>query len=130
MPKEIDRFTSFAERYIIMRAQHFSMGKEKEQAWLALQDAKGIYGMVQEDERRRQETEAATQAGVDQQAQQAGRHPIHIPRVAMPSVMPPLTVAQMDAVHKLAAQPHVKKKMRDDPTILRNIIQSVRKMLP
>ena len=43
----VDRFTSFAERYVIERAAKFTEGKELEEAWRALQDADKIYGMIQ-----------------------------------------------------------------------------------
>src|SRR3954471_4515981 len=46
MAEPLDRFRSFCERYIIERAGKFDVGREQEQAWLALQDAKKIYGMV------------------------------------------------------------------------------------
>lgn len=48
MAEQLDRFRSFTERYIIERATHFEIGREQEQAWLALQDAKKIYGMIAE----------------------------------------------------------------------------------
>ena len=35
-----DRFRSFAERYIIARAPEFTKGKELEEGWQAIQDAK------------------------------------------------------------------------------------------
>lgn len=44
----VDRFESFAERYIIERAHAFQPGREKEDAWQALNDAEKVYGMVQE----------------------------------------------------------------------------------
>ena len=56
-------FQSFAERYIIERAGTFRAGKEQEDAWLALQDAKKIFGMVTEADRSMQPTIMAEQAG-------------------------------------------------------------------
>lgn len=40
---DYDRFRSFAERYVIERATHFEVGKEREMAWNATLDAKTIY---------------------------------------------------------------------------------------
>jgi hypothetical protein len=40
---EVDRFRSFAERYIVERAGQFEKGKEREEAWQATLDAKTIY---------------------------------------------------------------------------------------
>lgn len=45
--EQIDRFASFAERYIIERASTFRPGNEKQDAWLALQDAQRVYDMIQ-----------------------------------------------------------------------------------
>ena len=46
MAEQVDRFRSFLERYVIARASHFEVGREQEQAWLAIQDGKKVYGMV------------------------------------------------------------------------------------
>lgn len=47
----IDRFRSFAERYVVERARGFTNGKELEEAWRATQDAKKIYNMIEEASR-------------------------------------------------------------------------------
>lgn len=46
MAEQLDRFRSFIERYVIARAGTFEVGREQEQAWLAIQDAKAVYGMA------------------------------------------------------------------------------------
>ncbi len=43
---QIDRFRSFAERYIIERARNFTKGKELEEGWQAAQDAKKLYQII------------------------------------------------------------------------------------
>jgi hypothetical protein len=43
---EEERFRSFAERYVIERAQSFTVGHEQEEAWRALLDAKSLYMQV------------------------------------------------------------------------------------
>lgn len=40
------RFRSFVERYVIARAEHFAVGREKEDAWLATKDAESIYAHI------------------------------------------------------------------------------------
>ena len=45
-PNAPDRFRSFAERYIIARAPEFTKGKELEEGWQAIQDAKKLYQMT------------------------------------------------------------------------------------
>lgn len=46
MNTEEERFRSFAERYIIERAQSFAIGEEREAAWKALLDAKSAYMQI------------------------------------------------------------------------------------
>jgi hypothetical protein len=41
------RFRSFVERYLIERASTFQPGKEREDAWLCVQDAKTIYANIE-----------------------------------------------------------------------------------
>jgi hypothetical protein len=41
-----DRFRSFAERYVIERASTFVKGRELEEGWRAIQDAKKLYVMI------------------------------------------------------------------------------------
>lgn len=43
---DFDRFRSFAERYVVERATHFTKGKEREDAWQATLDAKTIYANI------------------------------------------------------------------------------------
>ena len=43
---EYDRFRSFVERYLVARAEHFGMGKELEQGWQTILDAKTLYGRI------------------------------------------------------------------------------------
>lgn len=45
--KSDPRFRSFAERYIIARANYFRVGHETEDAWNCLLDAKRVYKMAQ-----------------------------------------------------------------------------------
>lgn len=67
MAEQLDRFRSFCERYVIARAGTFEVGREQEQAWLAIQDAKKVYGMCAD---AKNETDPApTQAGVGGVAQ-------------------------------------------------------------
>jgi hypothetical protein len=46
--QEKARFRSFAERYVIERAQGFPVGHELEHAWAAIEDAKKMYGMIEQ----------------------------------------------------------------------------------
>lgn len=41
-----ERFRSFAERYVVARAAHFTPGQEQEQAWAAILDAKAMYNGI------------------------------------------------------------------------------------
>jgi hypothetical protein len=41
-----DRLSSFIERYVIERASTFTKGKELEDGWRAVQNAKKIYQMI------------------------------------------------------------------------------------
>ena len=72
----IDRFQSFAERYVIERASHYRGGNEQQDAWQALQDAKKIYDMIGEATRLRNAAETPDQqapvqnGGAGQPAQQ------------------------------------------------------------
>lgn len=43
---DFDRFRSFAERYVVARAEHFRIGHEREDAWSATMDAKTVYGNI------------------------------------------------------------------------------------
>ena len=54
-----DRFRSFAERYIIARAPEFTKGKELEEGWQAIQDAKKLYQMTANSSRDAEEAENA-----------------------------------------------------------------------
>lgn len=71
---QYDRFRSFAERYLAARAAGFTVGKELEEGWQAIQDAKKLYQMIgrasvdaEPDLRQRVEAELnATQQGVAQ----------------------------------------------------------------
>lgn len=74
MAEQLDRFRSFVERYVIARAGHFEVGREQEQAWMAIQDAKKVYGMVAD---AKNETDPEpTQAGIAGVAQApAGLNP-------------------------------------------------------
>lgn len=45
---EKERFRSFAERYVVARAPSFRAAHEKEDAWLAVEDAKRIYLQIGE----------------------------------------------------------------------------------
>jgi hypothetical protein len=73
MAEPLDRFRSFCERYIIERAGKFDVGREQEQAWLALQDAKKIYGMVAEAKNETDKEPSSWPAG--QGAQQGTPNP-------------------------------------------------------
>lgn len=75
------RRTSFIERYIIERARHFRVGYEKEDGWLAIQDAGKLYEMIQQnDEEHRGEVKQA------------------FLRAVMPATAPLLSPAEMTAV--------------------------------
>jgi hypothetical protein len=53
MADNYDRFRSFAERYIIARADKFKPGSEREDGWLALKDAETLYEMIGRTAQRR-----------------------------------------------------------------------------
>lgn len=42
-----DKFRSFAERYVIERADSFRTGFEKEDGWEAIQTARSLYKMIE-----------------------------------------------------------------------------------
>ena len=44
---DLDRFRSFAERYVIERAASFRKGFEKEDGWEAIQTARSLYKMIE-----------------------------------------------------------------------------------
>lgn len=46
--KSDQRFRSFAERYVIARADKFRVGHEAEDGWHALMDAKRLYTMIRQ----------------------------------------------------------------------------------
>jgi hypothetical protein len=46
MTDDETRFRSFAERYLVGRAHHFEVGKEKEQAFLTIEDARYAYDQI------------------------------------------------------------------------------------
>jgi hypothetical protein len=62
-----DRFRSFAERYIIARAETFTKGKELEEGWQAIQDAKKLYQMTNDASRDAEDTEKAKEIARAQQ---------------------------------------------------------------
>lgn len=87
MPQEVDRFTSFAERYIVARAATFAVGNEKQGAWIALLDAEAIYKMIGQRTAARNNGEpnpAPTQggwlAGVDRYTAQLARDAALMPK--------------------------------------------------
>lgn len=47
MDNETHRFRSFAERYIVARAEHFKPGHEKEDGWDAILQAKTLYKSIE-----------------------------------------------------------------------------------
>ena len=57
--QQYDRFRSFAERYIIARAAEFTKGKELEEGWQAIQDAKKLYQMTADASTDAENTEQA-----------------------------------------------------------------------
>ena len=44
---DLDKFRSFAERYVIERAASFRAGFEKEDGWEAIQTARSLYKMIE-----------------------------------------------------------------------------------
>lgn len=72
MAEQLDRFRSFVERYVIARAVHFEVGREQEQAWMAIQDAKKVYGMAAD---ARNETDPAPMQAGTGNVQQAPSTP-------------------------------------------------------
>lgn len=72
LDNEKTRFRSFAERYLIERASTFTLGKEKEDAFMVIEDAKTMYAMVETASRRLtmppDEDRPGTQAGIIPQA--------------------------------------------------------------
>lgn len=73
-----DRFRSFAERYLIERAGQFTRGKELEEGWQVIQDAKKLYQMIATASRNAEDTErqetAQQAAETKQQLIQAQQH--------------------------------------------------------
>lgn len=69
---DLDRFRSFAERYIVARAACFRTGHEREDGWLATQDAKTIYNGIEAASRAEDvcDNRKAQQAGVAGNASQ------------------------------------------------------------
>lgn len=44
--QQLDRWRSFAERYVVARAEHFTKGTELQEGWQAIQNAKKLYEMI------------------------------------------------------------------------------------
>src|ERR1700688_1985366 len=101
-----DRFRSFAERYLIARAETFEPGKELEQGWQTIMDAKKLYQMMARAsvDEAPDEARNATQAGAQQAAQQAYGHIIpNTPRAFLPSTSSEVQLKQaLDLANDLA----------------------------
>ena len=88
---DLDKFRSFAERYVIERAASFRKGFEKEDGWEAIQTARSLYKMIEgvghnmdvtlEDARIKAVLQAVNAAAAPQQLQKQN--------IAMKSHEPP-----------------------------------------
>ena len=58
-PEAPGRFQSFAERYVIARAPTFKTGNEREEAWRAVLDARGMYRQITEMQRSEEHPDEA-----------------------------------------------------------------------
>lgn len=86
MAADIDRFRSFAERYVIARAPEFDKSTEQADAWEALLNARTIYEQIADMSRRHVDHPTSNTAPVlpDGQGQKYGG-PVFVPR---PAVVP------------------------------------------
>jgi hypothetical protein len=76
-PEPVDRFQSFAERYVIARAPTFKPEAEREEAWRAILDARGIYQQIMSVARSVDHTTLDTgspQAGPEPSVRDMARH--------------------------------------------------------
>jgi hypothetical protein len=123
-----DRFRSFAERYIIARAAEFTKGKELEDGWQAIQDAKKLYQMtaqVQDAEQHQQSLQAQEQVKQQIQAIQA----------AQMKVAPPIPYGDMLLDPEiLATSQRIAEKISGakvaSPTLIRKLYKAMKGKIP
>lgn len=84
MAEPVDRFRSFAERYLVARAASFRVGNELQDAWNTVQDASKVYDMIEREGLVKREAELYDKEKVMQALQAAQQ----APPTAVPNAVP------------------------------------------